>query len=65
MSTQLEIDDKAPTFQFDTPWISSQDFYETIQNQSAVLVFLRYHSCPVCQMEMANLKRDIHFSQPD
>ncbi len=60
MSTQLKIGDKAPNFQFDTPWISSQNFYETIQqHQDAVFVFLRYLGCPVCQMEMANLKRDI------
>ncbi len=59
MTTQLKVGDKAPNFQFDTPWKSAQDFYETIQRQDAVFVFLRYHGCPVCQMEMANLKRDI------
>ncbi len=59
MSTQLKVEDKAPNFQFDTPWSSSQDFYETIQNQNAVFIFLRYHGCPICQMEMVNLKREI------
>ena len=59
LTTQLKIGDKAPNFPFDTPWKSAQDFYETIQHQDAVFVFLRYHGCPVCQMEMANLKRDI------
>ena len=61
MSTQLKTGDTAPNFQFDTPWLSSQDFYETMQNQNAVLVFLRYHGCPVCQMELANFRRDIRF----
>ena len=59
MRTRIKVGDKAPNFQFDTPWSSSQDFYETVQNQDAVLVFLRYHGCPVCQMEMANFKREI------
>jgi peroxiredoxin len=59
LSTRLKVGDKAPNFKFDTPWSSSQDFYETIQHQSAVFVFLRYHGCPICQMEMANLKREI------
>ena len=59
MSTPLKVGDKAPNFQFNTPWTSEQNFYETIQDQDAVFVFLRYHGCPVCQMEMANLKHDI------
>lgn len=59
MITPLKVGDKAPNFQFDTPWASSQDFYKTIKRQNAILVFLRYHGCPICQMEMANLKRDI------
>ena len=66
LSTQLKVGDKAPNFQFDTPWRSSQDFYGTVQNKDSVLVFLRYHGCPVCQMEMANLRRDIElFNQKD
>ena len=59
MRKQIKVGDKAPDFQFDTPWRSSQDFYAAVQNQDAVLVFLRYHGCPVCQMEMANLRREI------
>lgn len=55
----LKPGDNAPNFRFNTPWTSSQDFYKTIQYQDSVLVFLRYHGCPVCQMEIANLKRDI------
>jgi len=66
LNTPIKTGDKAPNFQFDTPWASSQDFYETIQHQNAIFVFLRYHGCPVCQMEMANLKRDIElFNQKE
>ncbi len=59
MGISLKLGDKAPDFLFDTPWSSSQDFYESTQDQDAVFVFLRYHGCPVCQMEMANLKGEI------
>jgi len=59
LKSLINMGDKAPDFQFDTPWKPSQDFYETLQQQSAVLVFLRYQGCPVCQMEMAKFKRDI------
>ena len=59
MSTRKKVGDKAPNFQFDTPWNFSRDFYETLRNQVAVCVFLRYHGCPICQMELSNLKREI------
>ena len=66
MSEPLKVGGKAPNFQFDTPWRSTRKFYETIEHQNAVLVFLRYHGCPICQMEMANLKRDIElFNQKE
>jgi peroxiredoxin len=49
---------QAPDFQFHTPWEGSANFYETIGSGSAVLIFQRYIGCPVCQMEMANLRND-------
>ena len=55
---QLQVGDKAHDFDFKTPWSPRQNFYETLKNKPAVLVFLRYQGCPVCQMEMANLKRE-------
>jgi peroxiredoxin len=58
-SLQLQSGDKAHDFTFDTPWTSRQNFFETLNNKPAVLVFLRYLGCPVCQMEMAHLKREI------
>lgn len=59
MSRQLTPGDKAPNFHFDTPWTRGGDFYAATAGQSAVLVFLRYHGCPVCQMEMAALRREM------
>jgi peroxiredoxin len=60
MSAQrLQVGDKTHDFYFQTPWSPRQKFYETIGNYPAILMFLRYHGCPVCQMEMAQLKREI------
>lgn len=59
MSLPLQSGNTAPNFRFNTPWTSMQDFYDSQHNQNAVFIFLRYHGCPVCQMEIANLKNDI------
>ena len=56
---RLLAGDKAHDFFFQTPWVPRQNFYESMGDSSAILVFLRYQGCPVCQMEMAHLKREI------
>jgi len=56
---QLQKGDTAQDFDFKTPWSAQQSFYESLGDQGAVLVFLRYQGCPVCQMEMAHLKQEI------
>ncbi|MDY6969551.1 MAG: redoxin domain-containing protein [Spirochaetota bacterium] len=56
---QMKFGDNAPDFNFETPWSPMQSFHEALKDKPAVLVFLRYHGCPVCQMEMANLKNKI------
>lgn len=57
---KLKVGDKAPDFRFETPWESGLEFYEAVGEKPSILVFLRYYGCPVCQMEMANLRREIH-----
>ena len=59
MNRKLKSGDNAPDFRYDSPWKSDQVFYNTIGNKPAVIVFLRYFGCPVCRMEMANLKKKI------
>lgn len=53
---------KAPEFNFETPWNSLSSFYKITGNNTVILIFLRYIGCPVCQMEMANIKRNIHLA---
>jgi len=59
MNNLLKAGDSAPNFNFNTPWKTEQNLFQSLEDHSVVCVFLRYHGCPVCQMEMANLKRDI------
>jgi len=59
MASRLTIGNKARDFQFKTPWEDEAGFFDAAGNHPAVLIFLRYYGCPVCQMEMARMKQDI------
>jgi peroxiredoxin len=58
MKSKLTIAKKAPDFRFKTPWDDEVKFYDAVGNNPAVLIFLRYYGCPVCQMEMAKIKQE-------
>jgi len=58
MNSKLSIAKKAPDFRFKTPWENEINFYDALGNHPAVLIFLRYYGCPVCQMEMAKIKKE-------
>ena len=59
MNSKLAMGNKAPDFKFKTPWDDEVNFYDAAGNNTAVLIFLRYYGCPVCQMEMAKIKQAI------
>ncbi|MCX5849421.1 MAG: peroxiredoxin-like family protein [Deltaproteobacteria bacterium] len=59
MNAKLTLGNKAPDFRFKTPWDDEINFYNAVGNNRAVLIFLRYYGCPVCQMEMAKIKQEI------
>jgi peroxiredoxin len=59
MSSILTIGNKAREFRFKTPWDDEVNFFDAVGNNPAVLIFLRYYGCPVCQMEMAKIKQEI------
>ena len=58
MNSKLTIAKKAPDFRFKTPWDDEVKIYDAVGNNPAVLIFLRYYGCPVCQMEMAKIKQE-------
>jgi peroxiredoxin len=59
MISRLGIGSRANDFRFETPWGDGKNFYEAAEDKPAVLVFLRYLGCPICQNDMANLKREV------
>ena len=61
MKSKLNIGNKARDFKFTTPWNEDVSFHDAVDNNPAVLIFLRYYGCPVCQMEMARIKQEIDF----
>jgi thioredoxin-dependent peroxiredoxin len=63
MNSKLKIGNKALDFKFKTPWDEEINFYDAVGDNPAVLIFLRYYGCPVCQMEMAKIKREINLAE--
>jgi len=63
MSYKLSIGEEAPNFNFETPWESPTSFYNESANRIAILIFLRYIGCPVCQVEMSKIKQDIYLAE--
>jgi len=63
MGSKLIIAKKAPDFKFRTPWENEAGFYDAAGAGPAVLIFLRYYGCPVCQMEMAKIKQSISLAE--
>jgi len=48
----------APEFTFDTPDERGLGFHAAIAGRMAVVYFLRYMGCPICQSKMAELRHD-------
>lgn len=63
MNSKLTIGNRALDFKFNTPWDDDVDFYDVVGNNPAVLIFMRYYGCPVCQMEMAKIKQEINSAE--
>lgn len=57
MKVRLNAGNKAPDFSFNTPWENNLSFYKEAGDKTAILFFMRYYGCPVCQMEMSDIRR--------
>jgi peroxiredoxin len=58
MNRRLTAGMKAPNFTYTTISGQSLDFYKTSRGKKAVLFFLRYAGCPICQMKIGEIMRD-------
>lgn len=48
----------APDFTFDSHREKSLRFYDSVGKRTAVLFFLRYTGCPLCQLKISEIIRD-------
>lgn len=57
MNKRLAAGMKAPNFTYDSISGQSLDFYKTSRGKKAVLYFLRYAGCPICQLKIGEIIR--------
>ena len=63
MSKKPAAGEIAPDFSFNTPWLNTLNFFDHTNGSAVILIFLRYIGCPVCRMEMANIRRTISLAK--
>lgn len=56
--SKLNIGDKMPNFIFDTPFEKNIQFETAIKDKKTALIFLRYYGCTLCQLDIANFKKE-------
>jgi peroxiredoxin len=54
----VSVGTQAPDFRFDTPEAQGLELHKTIEGTTAVLFFLRYIGCPICQLKIAEIRHD-------
>ncbi len=59
MTKRLKAGAVAPDFTFDSPWKKGLKLSGFTKEGTTVLMFLRYMGCPVCQMKIAELRKEI------
>lgn len=56
---KIKKDDFFPNFSFESPWKESRDFFKTVGNNTACIIFLRYIGCMTCQLKIRELTEEI------
>jgi len=59
MKTKMTNKMRAPDFRFNSPWQESLQFHDFLKDGGAVIFFLRYIGCPLCQLRISEIKRDL------
>ena len=59
MKNRIATGMTSPDFTFDSPWKKSLKFYDFLKKDKALLIFLRYMGCPLCQLKISEISRDI------
>jgi len=56
---KLKVGDNAPVFKLDSYNAGTVDLSELIGKQKIVLVFSRYFGCPICLLDLQDLKKKL------
>lgn len=56
---KLKNGQKMPNFSYDTPYIKNIDYLDSVKGKKAVLVFLRYYGCMICQLDLMEIQENI------
>ncbi len=56
---KLKIGQSIPNFSYDTPYTKDRDYLKSIEGKKAVLLFLRYYGCMICQLDLMEIQRNI------
>ncbi len=59
MAERLKAGAIAPDFGIDTPWKKGLKLSDFTKKGKTVLIFLRYMGCPICQMRISELRKEI------
>lgn len=53
---KLKVNDKMPDFSYDTAFEQGLSYHEKTKGKKAVLVFLRYFGCTMCQLDLLDFE---------
>lgn len=56
---KLEVGQYMPNFLYNTPYNENINYLDNIKGKKAVLLFLRYYGCTVCQLELMEIQENI------
>ena len=57
MKDRISAGTTSPDFTFETPWEKSLKFHDFLKKDEALLIFLRYIGCPLCQLKISEIKK--------
>lgn len=54
---KLNVGSTFPDFGYDTPFSRQESLYSALEDRPAIILFLRYYGCTICQLDMHELSK--------
>lgn len=58
MKMKMPSGSAAPDFTYNTPWQETKSLYDSLKKRNVVIYLIRYMGCPLCQMKIAELRKE-------